>query len=176
MQGQQPYLSSSWPKTLRGAAAVGAALTLVYAQAFTVYAIMRSSLTISATDYIGAPMLPTLVANATTILLASASTALALCLLTAPLGMITGAAIKATLAWLNHGHSAGRSLWIGFAAALAVVVSLQFALGQAFHTPVTTFGAETYLFWFGLPGLLHICAGMAGAWYLNRQAVSLPFT
>ena len=176
MQGQQPVHSLSWPKSLWAAAAVGAAVTLVYAQAFTVYAIMRSSLAISATDYSGAPLLPTLVANATTILLASAASALALCLLTAPLGMITGAAIKATLAWLNQSHSAIRSLWIGFAAALAVAFALQIVLGQLFHTPVTAFGVETYLFWFGLPALLHVCAGVAGAWYLNRQSATLPFT
>jgi hypothetical protein len=63
---------------------------------------------------------------------------------------------------------------IGAVTALALVTLGQLALSLAIGRSLFSLGAATYLFWFGLPGLLHICAGAVGGWRLNLHSVARP--
>jgi hypothetical protein len=107
-----------------------------------------------------------LVANSASIALASYTTALLLAIPMAFLGMGTAFVAKWLDTIFNEECVPQRALIIGFGVALAIVLlfdlSLQWLVGRTF----ASLGLETYLFWFGLPGLLHIGGGIMAAWYV----------
>ncbi len=70
--------------------------------------------------------------------------------------------------WWPLSRTRQSPLWPGAAAALAVALPYQCLvlrpmLAMDIYLPLTT-----YLFWFGLPALLHVAAGVVGAQRLNR--------
>jgi hypothetical protein len=89
------------------------------------------------------------------------------------LGMGTALVINGLLARWNPHHTPGRASLIGLTASLGVVALCQLALHLALEAglgrSLFSLGAATYLFWFGLPGLIQVCAGAVGAWQLNRH-------
>jgi hypothetical protein len=94
------------------------------------------------------------------------------------LGMGTALVINGLLARWNPHHTPGRASLIGLTASLGVVALCQLALHLALEAglgrSLFSLGAATYLFWFGLPGLLHTSAGALGAWQLNLCHTAAP--
>jgi hypothetical protein len=86
--------------------------------------------------------------------------------------MATAIALKWLLAVLNPYGASRRALLIGLLVPFGVVVLLQLALQTALNRPLFDLGGATYLFWFGLPGLVYIGASGLGALWLNRQLAS----
>lgn len=166
---QQQPTRPTWSRVLLTGAAAGFGLAMVYSQLFSCYAIVRSSIEIITISPGDISLGGSLLANAMSIALASTSSALLLGLFTALLGMMTAAAIKLLLRWFNRPHEGGRAILIGVAASLAIILAFQFSLRQLMGQPLANLGAETYLFWLGLPALVHIGAGAFGSWRLNHQ-------
>ena len=90
------------------------------------------------------------------------------------LGMGTAAAIKWLYEIFNPNRNIQRAMIIGLGTALGFVLALQFSVQTLLGRPLNDLGIATYLFWFGLPGLLHIGAGALGAWYLQCIVVNVP--
>jgi hypothetical protein len=157
---------------------MGAGLTFAYALTFALYAVFRSSATIGAVTPPEVDMFGMLAANGASIVIASIATASLLASVMAVLGMSTALIINWLLALWNPHHVSGRAILIGAVAAFAVValcqLGLHLALEAGLGRSLFSLGAETYLFWVGLPGLLHIGAGALGAWRLNLQQTCAP--
>jgi hypothetical protein len=168
----QPTLVPSWRKVLLTGAAAGTGLTFAYALLFALYAIVRSSASIWATIPPDINLLGTLSANAASITVASLATAVVLALVMALLGMGTAVVIKGLDSLFNPTHDSQRAILIGCGAALAFVLVCQFAVNMLMGGSLSSLGGETYLFWLGLPALIHIGTGAAGAWTMNQ--LSLP--
>lgn len=170
----RPTLGLAWRNTIQTGAIIGIGLTLIYTSLFILYAIGRSTLTILAALPLNMSLLGTLVANSTSIAVASYAIALLLAIPMAFLGMGTAFVAKWLDSTFNKEHAPQRALISGFGAALAFVLlfdlSLQWLMGQT----LASLGLETYLFWFGLPGLLHIGGGVAAAWYLYHTNNPFP--
>jgi hypothetical protein len=164
----------TWSRTLQIGAGAGVGLTFAYAAVFALYAICRSSLNIWEMTPPEIGMFGTLAANAVSILLASLATACVLAPLMALLGMGTAAAIKWLDAIFNPNRNILRAMIIGVGAALVFVVIVDFGVQMLMGRSLNSLGVETYLFWFGLPGLVHIGAGAAAAWHLHRTIVNDP--
>ena len=165
---QQSLTNPSWSRVLWTGAATGFVLSLLYSQMFACYAIVRSSLELIATFPGENSLGGSLLANAMAIALATTSSGLLLGLFTALLGLATAAAIKLLLDWFNGQHENGRALLIGITASLGIILIFQFSLRQLIGQPLATLGVETYLFWLGLPAIMHIGAAVVGAWQLNH--------
>jgi hypothetical protein len=164
----------SWQRTIQIGAAAGIALTVAYSSLFAFYAVCRSSLTIAATMSLDSNLFGTLAANATSIGLASTVTALALSPLTALLGIGTASMLKWLNALFNLHNSLPRTMFFGLASALTFVLAIEFVGQWLLGRSLNSLGLETYLFWFGLPGLVHIVAGVIGAWYFHHSIVNIP--
>jgi hypothetical protein len=96
-------------------------------------------------------------------------------------GMVTAVGLNWLLAVLNPAHTPKRALLIGVGTTLGVVLIIQFALQAALAAlqaaqdrPLPSPDMATYLFWFGLPSLIYICAGAVGAWQLNLHRATGP--
>lgn len=164
----------SWFRTLRTGATTGIVVTSVYAALFALYAILRTSATIAASIPFNMLLLGTLVANAMSIAIVSMAMATLLSVFTACLGMGTAATIRGLDALFNPSKSLQRTMLIGLAATLAIVLIVDFGAQTLLQRSLNSLGVETYLFWFGFPALLHIGAGLLGAWYLHRIDVKNP--
>jgi hypothetical protein len=91
-------------------------------------------------------------------------------------GMGTAIIVNWLLAVLNPTYTPNRALLIGLGTTLGIVLIVQSALHAALITlqaaqgrPLPSPDMATYLFWFGLPSLVYVCAGAVGAWQLNRR-------
>ncbi len=163
----------TFSRTLKFGAGAGIGLTFIYASMFALYAVCRSSLTIGALTPPDISLFGTLAANAASINLASLATASLLALPMALLGMGTAVAIKWFISIFNPNRNSQRAMLIGLAVALGVVLAFQFSMQMLLGRPLNDLGVETYLFWFGLPGVLHMGAGAVGAWYLNHTIANV---
>jgi hypothetical protein len=166
----QPTSLSPWRQVFQTGAGIAIGLTFAYALAFAAYAIFRVSLTVWTMTPTDISLFRSLTASATSITLAAMASALLQSLLTVLLGCATAALIKGLLASLNRQRNGWRAILIGLGSALLFVLVYQLTAQRLMGQPLYNLGVETYTFWFGLPGLIHIGAGIAGAWHLNRQA------
>jgi hypothetical protein len=154
----------------------GVALAALYAQAFAIYATLRASMTIVIEMPPDSFMFGTLIANAASILLAAIAATLIVSLITAILGAFTALAVFGVNSWFNRPRAARRATFIGFGVALAVVLTFQLVVQRMMGQPLTALGIQTYLFWLGLPAILHLGAGTVGARYLNHISGRSPTT
>jgi hypothetical protein len=168
----------SWRSVALTGALTGIGLAFAYTLFFALYAVLRSSLTVGSLTPAEVGVVPTLVANGASILMAALATATLLAMVMAVIGMVTALLIGWLLALFNRNHLPVRALVIGAAAAcvlsfacqLGVDILLELALGRSLFS----LGAATYLFWFGLPALLHIAGGALGAGRLNLHQTAGP--
>jgi hypothetical protein len=142
-------------------------LTFAYALAFLLYAILRSSLTLAATVNPDAGLLYTLIANATSLLIAVLTITFLMVIVTAVLGIITAIAVYGLLSTLNAHKDPSRAVIIGSATCLGVVLLLNLTLQKALGFSWSAMGGEAYLFWLGFPSLIYIVAGGVSSWQLN---------
>jgi hypothetical protein len=63
---------------------------------------------------------------------------------------------------------------IGLDTAFGFVVAFQFGVEIVWGHPLNDLGVATDLFWFGLPGELHMGAGALAAWYFQQTVVKDP--
>jgi hypothetical protein len=171
MRNAQPTAGPLWWSVTLTGAVTGAGLTFTYALVFALYAVLRSSFVIWTLIPPEVDTLPTLAANGASIVVASIAAASLLAIAMALLGVGTAMIINWLLAVANSHHTPARAILIGATATIGIVALCQLALHLALEAglgrSLFSLGAETYLFWVGLPGLLHIGAGALGAWRLN---------
>ncbi|MCC6454828.1 MAG: hypothetical protein IT328_07800 [Caldilineaceae bacterium] len=172
MNHAQPLLRPTWHRVLQTGAQTAIGLTFAYALAFALYAIVRALPAIWITTPAENHLFGTLVANIASITLASLASALLLAPFTMLLGMATAALIEWLFILFNRQFDSRRALFIGLGAAAGFVFLLQLAVQLTIGQPLYNLSVETYIFWLGLPGLIHIGAGVVGAWFLNRATVS----
>lgn len=165
---QQTPTNPTWSRVLWTGAATGFGLALLYSQLFACYAILRSSIEIVAIARGDVNLGGSLLANAMSVALASTASGLLLGPFTAVLGLVTAAIIRPLLARFNHPHETGRALMLGVVASLFIVLLFQISIRLILGHPLARLGSETYLFWLGLPAVVHIAAGAVGAWRLNH--------
>jgi hypothetical protein len=177
MHGGKFASGPTWRFIARTGAVAGVGLTFAYALVFALYATLQSSLTIWATTPTEVGRAATLAANGASILVASLAMALLLSTGAALLGSSTAVAINWLLNLLNTAGAPRRAIVIGLATALGVILLYHLALQVALGQPLFSLGVETYLFWFGLPGLIHLGAGAIGARRLNlRRTAGMAVT
>lgn len=145
----------------------GAALTLVYALLFVVYATVRSGAAIWSAGETDAGILPTMIATGASILWAALFFGAILSVLAALLGALSAVLIRVILAAFNQQHSTWRAVVLGLGFTLIFAGLLYLVLGWGAGLTLTPGSVDALTFWLGLPTLLYIAAGGFGAWRLS---------
>lgn len=163
-------VSPTWQHTIQYATISSLALTVTYAAIFVVYTIIRTSLTITNTLANDSNVFATLVANATSLVIASVTVTLLLIPFTVFLGIMTIIPIKWALQkTANHPVNHHKATFIGVITAALYLTILHLLIGQLSGQSATELGTSTYLFWIGLPSILYVTTAALAAWYINKQ-------
>jgi ABC-type spermidine/putrescine transport system permease subunit II len=174
MISPKAHFVPTWRRTLQMGALIGAGLTFGYAALFIFYAVMRSSWAIVSAMPPDLNLLGALIANTLALVIASLTIATVFSLFSAVLGVITAATIKALDSRFNPQASVRRAMLIALVATTGIVLGIDFLCQSALGRSLNSLGLETYLFWFGLPGLLQIGAAIVGARALHQTHTNTP--
>jgi hypothetical protein len=143
--------------------ALGFTAALAYGFLFAIYGIVRSSLPILRAPENG--LVGTLIANAAAVFIGSAFFAIFFGIIAALVEAIAMALVYARARTANRDGSRWRGAWIGFVAAVGVVLAVHLIFFAAGGMLVQLFGRSSYLFWLGLPSV--ICVALT-AWAGSR--------
>lgn len=166
--GSEKVSRANWLYGPFGGAALGVGLASAYTLLFIMYAIVRSSLVvIRVNSDVG--MLGTLIAYAASFVIATCTITALMAIPAAIVGTLTAFILKRLLFAFNTQHVPQRTVTIGFATCLAIVVILQLGFQRALGFTLSDVIAnpETYLLWLGIPSLIYLAAGSVASLQLN---------
>lgn len=135
-------------------AVLGFTMALVYGFLFVIYGILRTSAWVIAAPANG--LLPTLLANAVSVLIGAIFIAILFGLVAALVQALTLMILYGIARRWNANNSARTGMWIGLLSAggLFLALVLLFRTGPPFLMQV--FWRQSFLFWVGMPGALYI--------------------
>jgi hypothetical protein len=142
---------------------------VVYALAFMVYAVVRSSFTIVVTVNEDAGRLGTLLATWLSLIIPALTIALLIVPLAVLFGVVTALLIWGISAAWNREHAPTKAVAIGSGTCVVIAVVLIVVLSQGLGLRWTSTVAETLTFWLALPLVIYILAGGTAGWELNRR-------
>lgn len=163
-----------WRRVLWRGATLGIGLTYGYTILTALYATLRTSENLWWHTPPEVGRLATITANALSIVLAAVMTGTLLAVVIAVIGASIALLVYWLLRWINPARRMDRALLIGATVAILGALLEQFALRAALGRPLLSLGVETYLFWFGVPGLIQSGAAAAYAWRLNHLLSPTP--
>ena len=149
-------------------AALGFAAALTYGYIFVLYGMLRVLSRILQTPV--NDLYFTLAANAVAILIGSIFFAIGAGLFAALLQAVTLALLYMLSRRLNLNHSALRGAWIGLVVSLILILTVQVLFYSAGGLLVQVLWRQSYLFWWGLPGLVYIAMTTWIGWKVHFVA------
>jgi hypothetical protein len=162
----------SWPRAAAYGAEAGAAMALLYALAFIVYAVVRSTINLLATPDADGGLAATLLATWVSLALPALTLGIIFGLLAALVGALTALALKALMSILAGARSPRGAVAAGVALCLAVSVALFTLLCRSLGLAWSPATAETLTFWLVLPLVAYVIAGAAASWQIRRMATA----
>lgn len=160
-QSQTTWRGSAWD-----GAKTGIGLTVAYAIVYTLYAFVRLSLSIQGAMSSGDWWQTAATSGVTFIVGAIFFTVIA-GVIAALLGALTIIVIRRLLLSLNQGLSPRKAVLIGFLVGAGIWLSLTIILQVLPDSRFTPKFIDTFLFWFGFPGLVYVAASSFVGWRLN---------
>lgn len=160
-QPQRTWRGSAWD-----GAKTGVGLTVAYAVVYTLYAFVRLSLSIQGAMPSG-DWWQTAAASGITFVVGAIFFTVIASVIAALLGALTMMAIRRLLLSFNQALSPRKAVVIGFLVGIVVWLSLTIILQVLTDSRFTPEFLDTYLFWFGFPGLVYVAASSIVGWRLN---------
>ena len=155
----------TWLFAALDGARTGIYLTFAYAFFFAVYAILRSSLSIQAAlksnDVFGI-----LAANGITLAYLIIVFASIMSFASAFIGAVTAVIIKWLLTLMNP-RSSCNAVLVGLITSICFCLLIYFVLQTLLGSRLSLEYPDAYMFWFGIPTAVFICASGAISWKLN---------
>lgn len=162
----------NWKNAARHGAMTGMKMTLLYAGAFTLYAVVRLVMELCVLPAPGSGRMGTVLATAASLITASLAITVVLLPLSALVGMGTSLLLHLVLPQIGSRFSVIGVLAISLAVAFAIADTVQLVLLPAAGFSPLELPFATWIFWFGLPTAIYIIAvGSEGRWLRSRTSV-----
>jgi hypothetical protein len=162
------HLRISWLYTGWYGAEAGIALTLLYALAFLLYAVIRSTAAISITPQIDGGLTRTLIATCVSLAVSTSGLAVVLAVPAAIIGAMTALALRAVIAQPPVGAYVQSAVVAGLAISLSVSLGLVALIVYGLGVQWSPASAETLIFWLILPLAIYIIASAVVGWRVQR--------
>jgi hypothetical protein len=168
---KEQHVRISWLKTGWYGAEAGIALTLLYALAFLLYAVVRSTAAITATSGIDGGLVRTLIATWLSLAVSTFGFAVVLAVPAAIIGALTALALRvAIVPRPSVGAYAQSAVVAGLAISLSVSLVLGALVVYGLGVRWAPASAETLIFWLILPLAIYIIASAVVGWRVRRLA------
>jgi hypothetical protein len=159
---------NGWGRTAWYGAEIGIACSYLYALAFTIYAVVRTTSMLVGVPNQDGGLAGTLIATWAALALPALIIAALAGILAAAIGALTALAIRALISFGNVMPTPRRAAGSSVAVCLVVCLALLTLLMQGFGVAWTPATAETLMFWLVAPLIIYTVAGGVIGWHFNK--------